>query len=223
MDGNRRWARKRFMPAALGHVAGAKRVKALVEACARLNIEHLTLFAFSTENWRRPEEEVSKLMDLFSSYLQKEVDEMEVNGVKLIVVGDKSKFSADLQGLIHRAEQQTRHNTKITLRVAANYGGRWDIIQAVKAWREAHPTSDIQNLNEDALASYLCTHEAPEMDLLIRSGGESRVSNFMLWQAAYAELYFVETLWPDFTVKHFSDALEWFSKRDRRFGSAAPL
>jgi undecaprenyl diphosphate synthase len=162
-------------------------------------------------------------MDLFSSYLQKEVDEMEANGVKLIVVGDKTKFSSELQGLIHRAEQQTRHNTTITLRVAANYGGRWDIIQAVKAWREAHPTADMQNLNEEALVAYLSTHEAPEMDLLIRTGGESRVSNFMLWQAAYAELYFVDTLWPDFTVKHFSDALEWFSKRDRRFGSAAPL
>jgi undecaprenyl diphosphate synthase len=223
MDGNRRWARKRLMPAALGHVAGAKRVKSLVEACARFNIGHLTLFAFSTENWRRPEEEVSKLMDLFSSYLQKEVDQMEANGVKLIVVGDKSKFSVDLQTLIHRAEQQTRNNTKITLRVAANYGGRWDIIQAVKTWREANPVTDIHNLNEDALNSFLCTKDAPEMDLLIRTGGESRVSNFMLWQAAYAELYFVNTLWPDFTVKQFSDALEWFSTRDRRFGSSAPL
>lgn len=211
------------MPAALGHAAGAKRVRALVEACARANIEHLTIFAFSTENWRRPEEEVLMLMNLFSSYLQKEVDQMEQNGVKLIVVGDKSKFSADLQELIRKAEVQTQHNTKITLRVAANYGGRWDMIQAAKAWAAANPGASIQSLTEEALASQLCTGDAPEMDLLIRTGGESRVSNFMLWQAAYAELYFINTLWPDFTLKQFQDALDWFSKRDRRFGSAAPF
>jgi undecaprenyl diphosphate synthase len=223
MDGNRRWAKKRLMPAALGHAAGAKRVRALVEACARANIEHLTIFAFSTENWRRPEEEVLMLMNLFSSYLQKEVDQMEQNGVKLIVVGDKSKFSTDLQELIRKAEVQTQHNTKITLRVAANYGGRWDMIQAAKAWAAANPGASIQSLTEEALASQLCTGDAPEMDLLIRTGGESRVSNFMLWQAAYAELYFINTLWPDFTLKQFQDALDWFSKRDRRFGSAAPF
>ena len=223
MDGNRRWAKKRLMPAALGHAAGAKRVRGLVEACARANIEHLTIFAFSTENWRRPEEEVLMLMNLFSSYLQKEVDQMEQNGVKLIVVGDKSKFSADLQELIRKAEVQTQHNTKITLRVAANYGGRWDMIQAAKAWAAANPGASIQSLTEEALASHLCTGDAPEMDLLIRTGGESRVSNFMLWQAAYAELYFINTLWPDFTLKQFQDALDWFSKRDRRFGSAAPF
>jgi len=223
MDGNRRWAKKRLMPAALGHVAGAKRVRSLVEACARFGIEHLTLFAFSTENWRRPEDEISMLMNLFSSYLNKEVDQMAANGVRLIVVGDKSKFSSDLQELIRKAEQQTQHNTKITLRVAANYGGRWDMIQAAQAWQKAHPGADLQSLNEDALAAHLSTGDAPEMDLLIRTGGESRVSNFMLWQAAYAELYFVETLWPDFTPAQFSGALDWFSGRDRRFGSAAPF
>lgn len=223
MDGNRRWAKKRLMPAALGHAAGAKRVRAVVEACARANIQHLTIFAFSTENWRRPEEEVRMLMNLFSSYLQREVDQMEENGVKLIVVGDKSKFSDDLQELIRKAEVQTQHNTKITLRVAANYGGRWDLIQAAKAWELANPGISIQSLNEEVLSSYLCTGDAPEMDLLIRTGGESRISNFMLWQAAYAELYFINTLWPDFTVKQFQDALDWFSKRDRRFGSAAPF
>ena len=223
MDGNRRWAKKRFMPAALGHAAGAKRVRAVVEACARANIEHLTIFAFSTENWRRPEEEVSMLMNLFSSYLQKEVDQMEENGVKLLVVGDKSKFNTELQGLISKAEAQTQHNSKITLRVAANYGGRWDMIQATKAWQAANPGTPIESLTEEALASFLCTADAPEMDLLIRTGGESRVSNFMLWQAAYAELYFIETLWPDFSIKQFNDALNWFAKRDRRFGSAAPF
>lgn len=223
MDGNRRWAKKRLMPAALGHAAGAKRVRAVVEACARSNIEHLTIFAFSTENWRRPEEEVRMLMNLFSSYLQKEVDQMEENGVRLIIVGDKSKFSPDLQQLIQKAELQTQHNTKITLRVAANYGGRWDMIQAAKAWQIANPGASIQSLSEADLAPYLCTGNAPEIDLLIRTGGESRVSNFMLWQAAYAELYFINTLWPDFTIKQFHDALDWFAKRDRRFGSAAPF
>jgi undecaprenyl diphosphate synthase len=223
MDGNRRWAKKRFMPAALGHAAGAKRVRAVVEACAREHIEHLTIFAFSTENWRRPEEEVSMLMNLFSSYLQKEVDQMEENGVRLLVVGDKSKFSTELQELISKAEAQTKHNSKITLRVAANYGGRWDMIQATKAWQSANPGVPIESLTEEALASFLCTADAPEMDLLIRTGGESRVSNFMLWQAAYAELYFIEALWPDFSIKQFNDALSWFAKRDRRFGSAAPF
>ena len=223
MDGNRRWAKKRLMPAALGHAAGAKRVRGIVEACTRANIEHITIFAFSTENWRRPEDEVMMLMNLFSSYLQKEVDQMEEKGVKLLVVGDKSKFSSELQTLIHKAELQTQHNTKITLRVAANYGGRWDMIQATKAWQVANPGVSLESFNEEALVAYLSTGNAPEMDLLIRTGGESRVSNFMLWQAAYAELYFINTLWPDFTIKQFNEALEWFSKRDRRFGSAAPF
>lgn len=163
------------------------------------------------------------LMNLFSSYLQKEVDQMEANGVRLIVVGDKSKFSSDLQALINKAELQTQHNNKITLRVAANYGGRWDMIQAAQSWQKANPNKDLHDLNEDGLAAHLSTSGAPEIDLLIRTGGESRISNFMLWQAAYAELYFVNTLWPDFTAKQFNDALEWFSKRDRRFGSAAPF
>jgi undecaprenyl diphosphate synthase len=223
MDGNRRWAKKRLLPAALGHAAGAKRVRAVVEACARANIAHLTIFAFSTENWRRPQEEVMMLMNLFSSYLQKEVDQMEENGVKLVVVGDKSKFSPELQSLIRKAELQTQHNTKITLRVAANYGGRWDVIQATKAWQAANPDTSIDSISEEALVPYLSTGDAPEMDLLIRTGGESRVSNFMLWQAAYAELFFIDVLWPDFTNKQFNEALDWFSKRDRRFGSAAPF
>ena len=163
------------------------------------------------------------LMNLFSSYLQKEVDQMEENGVKLVVVGDKSKFSPELQSLIRKAELQTQHNTKITLRVAANYGGRWDVIQATKAWQAANPDKSIDSISEEALVPYLSTGDAPEMDLLIRTGGESRVSNFMLWQAAYAELFFIDVLWPDFTNKQFNEALDWFSKRDRRFGSAAPF
>jgi undecaprenyl diphosphate synthase len=223
MDGNRRWAKKRLLPAALGHASGAKRVRAIVESCIRSEIGHLSLFAFSTENWRRPPEEVSVLMTLFASYLQKEVDEMQSNGVCLKVVGDKSKFSDELQDLILRAEKQTQHNTKITLRVAANYGGRWDFVQAAQSWQRENLNLGIEQLTEAQLAPFLSTADAPEMDLLIRTGGESRVSNFMLWQAAYAELFFIDTLWPDFSVKQFAEALEWFSKRDRRFGSAAPF
>jgi undecaprenyl diphosphate synthase len=223
MDGNRRWAKKRLLPAALGHASGAKRVRSVVESCIRSQISHLSLFAFSTENWRRPQEEISVLMGLFASYLQKEVDEMEANGVRLKVVGDKSKFSLELQELIQRAETQTQHNDKLTLRVAANYGGRWDMVQAAKSWQLHNPSLDIASLTEEGLAAHLSTSDAPEMDLLIRTGGESRISNFMLWQAAYAEMFFIDVLWPDFSVKQFNEALEWFSKRDRRFGSAAPF
>jgi len=223
MDGNGRWSKKKFMPRNVGHLMGASNLRAVVRACVEKNIEHLTVFAFSTENWRRPEDEVSVLMGLFASYLQKEVDDMSANGVRLKIVGDTSKFNPELQALILSAEAQTQNNTKITLRVAANYGGRWDMIQAAKAWQLAHPDQSLTALSEEGLATYLSTADAPEMDLLIRTGGESRISNFMLWQAAYAEMFFIDTLWPDFTVKQFTEALEWFSKRDRRFGSAAPF
>lgn len=223
MDGNRRWAQKRFMPAALGHAAGAKQVRNIVQTCAEMGVAHLSLFAFSTENWKRPEEEVSSLMGLFMSYLQKEVDSMNTNGVRLKVVGDKSRFTPALQDLIARAEQQTADNTRITLTVCANYGGRWDMIQAAQAWQQAHPGQNLQTLTEQALAPYLSTAYAPEVDLLIRTGGESRISNFMLWQAAYAELFFTDDLWPDFTADRLRQAIAWFAGRDRRFGSSAPL
>ncbi len=223
MDGNRRWAKKRFMPAALGHAAGAKQVRNIVQTCAEMGVAHLSLFAFSTENWKRPTEEVSSLMGLFMSYLQKEVDSMNTNGVRLKVVGDKSRFAPALQDLIARAEQQTADNTRITLTVCANYGGRWDMLQAAQAWQQAHPDQDLQDLTEQALAPYLSTAYAPEVDLLIRTGGESRVSNFMLWQAAYAEMFFTDDLWPDFTSDRLKQAIAWFAGRDRRFGSSATI
>jgi undecaprenyl diphosphate synthase len=223
MDGNRRWAKNRFMPAALGHAAGAKRVRDIVKTCAEMGIPYLSLFAFSTENWKRPQEEVSSLMSLFMSYLQKEVDSMNDNGVCLRVVGDRSRFAPALQDLIAQAEAKTAKNTAITLIVCANYGGRWDMLQAANAWQQAHPGQALSNMTEEALAQYLSTGDAPEVDLLIRTGGESRVSNFMLWQAAYAELYFANDLWPDFSADRFKDAVEWFVHRDRRFGSSAPL
>ena len=223
MDGNRRWAKKRFMPAALGHAAGAKQVRDIVKTCAEMGIPHLSLFAFSTENWKRPADEVSSLMGLFTTYLQKEVDSMNTNGVCLKVVGDKSRFAPVLQELIARAEQQTAQNTRITLTVCANYGGRWDMVQAAQAWQQAHPGQSLHEMTEAQLASYLSTAYAPEVDLLIRTGGESRVSNFMLWQAAYAELFFTDDLWPDFSPTRLKEAMVWFAGRDRRFGSSAPL
>ena len=223
MDGNRRWAKNRFMPAGLGHAAGAQRVRDIVKACAEKGIPHLSLFAFSTENWKRPPEEVTGLMGLFMTYLKKEIRDMNANGVRLKVLGDKKRFSESLQELIADAELQTAHNEGITLHICANYGGRWDMVQAVQAWQKNHPSLDLNSLNEASLAPYLSTADAPEVDLLIRTGGESRVSNFLLWQAAYAELFFCEELWPDFTGETLNRALIWFAGRDRRFGSSAPI
>lgn len=223
MDGNRRWAKQRFMPTALGHAAGAKRVREIVKACTDLGIPHLSVFAFSTENWKRPAEEVTGLMGLFMTYLQKEVDSMNANGVRLKIAGDTSRFDPKLQDLIVKSQAQTEKNTRITLTVAANYGGRWDMLQAAQAWQQAHPDQDLQSLTEDALASYLSTAYAPGVDLLIRTGGESRISNFMLWQSAYAEMFFTDDLWPEFTPDRLQEAIHWFAQRDRRFGSSAPL
>lgn len=223
MDGNRRWAKKRFMPAAVGHAAGAQRVRDIVRVCGELGIAQLSLFAFSTENWKRPEEEVSTLMKLFMTYLKKEIKNMDEHGVKLKVLGDVSRFSAQLQNLIAMAEQVTANNTTITLNVCANYGGRWDVLQATKSWLRAHPDASLEALTEEALVPYLSTANGPEVDLLIRTGGESRVSNFMLWQAAYAELFFCDDLWPEFTPDRLKEAVRWFATRDRRFGSSAPI
>ena len=223
MDGNRRWAKNRFMPAALGHAAGAKRVREIVKACAEAGVSHLSLFAFSTENWKRPEDEVSSLMGLFRTYLEREVSSMNDNGVRLRVLGDVSRFAEPLQALIRQAENQTAANTRITLMVCANYGGRWDMLQAARAWQAAHPGQSLADLSEEALRPFLSTGDAPEVDLLIRTGGESRVSNFLLWQAAYAELFFTDDLWPDFRPERLQEALAWFAGRDRRFGSSAPL
>ena len=223
MDGNRRWAKNRFMPAGLGHAAGAQRVREIVKACAEFGIPHLSLFAFSTENWKRPPDEVSALMGLFMTYLKKEIRDMNANGVRLKVLGDKHRFSDSLQELIADAEEQTAGNTGITLHVCANYGGRWDMLQAVKAWQDQHPSLGLESLTEASLTPYLSTADAPEVDLLIRTGGESRVSNFLLWQAAYAELFFCDELWPDFNRETLNTALVWFAGRDRRFGSSAPI
>ena len=223
MDGNRRWAKNRFLPAALGHAAGARRVREVVQACAEAGVPYLSLFAFSTENWKRPEDEVSSLMGLFRTYLEREISSMNEHGVRLRILGDTRRFSPALQDLIAQAQAQTAGNQRITLMVCANYGGRWDMLQAARAWQAAHPGEDLQALSEEALAPYLSTGDAPEVDLLIRTGGESRISNFLLWQAAYAELFFTDELWPDFKAERLQEALRWFAGRDRRFGSSAPL
>ena len=219
MDGNGRWAKQRHMPRTVGHAKGASMVRDLVTACVDKGINHLTLFAFSTENWKRPEEEVSTLMGLFIQYLEKEMQDMQAEGVRLNVIGDTSRFPQTLQDKIKATEQSTAHNTGIVLNVAANYGGQWDIVQAVKSWQKAHPEKALGDLSPEALSPFLSAADQPEPDLLIRTGGESRISNFMLWQLAYAELYFTDVLWPDFDVPQLLKALDWFAARERRFGA----
>ncbi len=219
MDGNGRWAKQRHMPRTVGHAKGASIVRSLVTACVDLHIKHLTLFAFSTENWKRPADEVSTLMGLFIQYLEKEIKDMKTEGVRLKVVGDMSAFPLALQDKIKAAESDTAHNTGITLNIAANYGGQWDIVQAVQAWQVANPTQPLQALNAENLSAHLSLADQPQPDLLIRTGGESRISNFMLWQLAYAELYFTPVLWPDFDVAQFQLALDWYAQRERRFGA----
>jgi undecaprenyl diphosphate synthase len=221
MDGNRRWAQQRGLPKAVGHARGAQRVRSTVLACKDLGIRHLTLFAFSTENWQRPQDEVSSLMGLFVHYLEKEVESMLKGGVRLMVAGDTSRFDDRLQSLMRFAQQATAHNRRLTLTIAANYGGRWDMLQAVQRWQAANPGKPVDQLCETALAPHLSLAHAPDPELLIRTGGESRISNFMLWQSAYTELYFTPALWPDFTSQTLEDAVRWFAQRDRRFGGVS--
>lgn len=221
MDGNRRWAHRRAMPAALGHAAGARGVRAIVHACADLGIPYLTLFAFSTENWQRPTAEVSSLMVLFVQYLEKETDDMNANGVRLIVIGDTQRFASRLQKLLQEAQSKTAANTRITLTVAVNYGGRWDVLQAMHAWQAEHASGAAAPVTEDDLRPHLSMAYAPDPDLVIRTGGESRISNFLLWQTAYSELYFSDTLWPDFTPGQLNDVIAWYGQRDRRYGGAS--
>jgi undecaprenyl diphosphate synthase len=218
MDGNGRWAQKRHMPRSVGHVKGAAGVKALVEYCAKLGVKYLTLFAFSTENWSRPADEVSTLMGLFVQYLEKEMSALAAAGVRLKVIGDVAGFAPDLQQRIHAAGAATANNTAITLCVAATYGGRWDVLHAVQNWQAVNPQQSVTELTEAALAQHLSTANMPEVDLLIRTGGEQRISNFLLWQSAYAELYFTDVLWPDFDQTELLKALASYAQRTRRFG-----
>lgn len=221
MDGNRRWARKRLMPVAVGHASGAKAIRGIVRACSERGIKHLTLFAFSTENWKRPEDEVSGLMRLLLLYLQREVADMNANGVRLQIIGDTTRFDTRLQEMIVQAQAITRDNTAIVLNVAVNYGGRWDMLQAAKAWQAANSDLPISAMDEEGLQAHLCLAGLPDPDLLIRTGGEARISNFLLWQMAYTEFYFTNTLWPEFNSLELDKALLSFSQRDRRFGTSS--
>ncbi|NQW92516.1 MAG: di-trans,poly-cis-decaprenylcistransferase [Polaromonas sp.] len=221
MDGNRRWAKSRGLPVALGHASGARRVRDIVQACAARGVRFVTLFAFSTENWARPPTEVSSLLGLLALYLQKEVKDMNAKGVRLKIVGDTTQFTPRIQALIRDAEANTAHNTTITLTIAANYGGRWDMVQAVKAWQAAHPGESADAMDEKSLSPYLALAYAPDPELLIRTGGELRIGNFMLWQTAYTELFFTDVLWPSFRIEELDRALAWYGQRERRFGGSA--
>ena len=217
MDGNGRWAKKRLLPRVAGHVKGVELVREMVRACLERGIGYLTLFAFSSENWRRPQEEVTLLMQLFVKALEQEVDKLNRNGVRLRVIGDLSRFEPQLQALIRRAEETTATNTRLELTIAANYGGRWDVMQAVNRMVAADPAK-AGGWSEADLEPFLAMHYAPEPDLFIRTGGEERISNFLLWQLAYTELYFTPTLWPDFNTTEFDKAIVSFQQRERRFG-----
>ncbi len=220
MDGNGRWAQKRFMPRAVGHQVGVKAVRKIVEYCATHNIEVLTLFAFSSENWRRPEAEVSLLMALFMATLQREINKLDRNNIRLRFIGDRSAFSEKLQQKMAEGEAQTQNNKALTLVVAANYGGHWDMCQAFLQVQKKMAAGELktEDINDQLINQYLSTAGLPDPDLFIRTGGEQRVSNFMLWQLAYAELYFTATLWPDFDQNSLEDAIKSFRSRQRRFG-----
>lgn len=220
MDGNGRWAQKKFMPRAVGHQAGVKAVRKIVEYCAKQEVEVLTLFAFSSENWRRPAEEVSLLMSLFMSTLQAEIDKLDRNNIRLRFIGDRTAFSDKLQAKMVEGEAQTKDNTALTVVIAVNYGGRWDMCQAFRMVAQKIAAGELQQheINEQLINRHLSTADLPEPDLFIRTGGEQRVSNFLLWQLAYTELYFTETLWPDFDQNSLEDAIASFKTRQRRFG-----
>jgi undecaprenyl diphosphate synthase len=220
MDGNGRWARKRFLPRTAGHKAGVKATRRLVELCAIKGIAALTVFAFSSENWNRPHQEVSSLMSLFLTTLNSELNKLHEQGIRIRFIGDRSRFAENLQQSITAAEQKTAANTRLTLNIAANYGGRWDIVNAARNLSNKLVNGDIaaDQINEEAFSRELCLDDLPEPDLFIRTGGEQRISNFLLWQIAYTELFFTDTLWPEFNDIAFEEALDWYATRQRRFG-----
>ncbi|WP_214000277.1 polyprenyl diphosphate synthase [Arsukibacterium sp.] len=220
MDGNGRWAQRQGKPRVWGHKKGAEAVRRAVSFCRQLGIQSLTLFAFSSENWRRPQAEVDTLMQLFMLVLKKEVKSLHKHNVKLRIVGDLSAFDEKLRASITAAEALTADNTAMTLNIAANYGGRWDILNAAQQLARKVQANELQPeaFSEQLLAEQMQLHDQPELDLLIRTGGDLRISNFLLWQAAYAELWFTETLWPDFDKTVFADAIAAFVNRERRFG-----
>lgn len=220
MDGNGRWAKQRNHLRAKGHQAGLKAVRKIVTHAAKLDIKVLTLYAFSSENWKRPADEVTALISLFVYALNREIKNLNKNNIRLNIIGDISKFNQNLQSLIINAELLTKNNTGLILNIAANYGGRWSIVESVKKITSQVLDGKItlQDINEDYFDSIICMNDLPEVDLVIRTGGEYRISNFLLWQCAYAELYFTDTLWPDFDQPSFDEAINFFNTRERRFG-----
>ena len=217
MDGNGRWAKKRYLPRVAGHKQGVETVRGITEACAERGVEYLTLFAFSSENWRRPADEVSTLKQLFIGALEHEAERLHKNRVRLKVIGDIAPFGARVIELARRAEDLTAANAGLTLTIAANYGGRWDLLQALGRLVRTVPMP-AEGYTEEQLAPHLALNYAPEPDLFIRTGGEQRISNFLLWQLAYTELYFTPTLWPDFDADQLDAAIVWYQQRERRFG-----
>jgi undecaprenyl diphosphate synthase len=217
MDGNGRWAKQRMLPRVAGHRKGVEAVRATVRRCVELGVEYLTLFAFSSENWRRPADEVSILMQLFIRALEQEVVKLDTNGIRFRVVGDIARFEKRIRDLIAAGEDRTAGNDRLTLTVAANYGGRWDIAPAVQKLIAADPAA-ARGFAPEALDPYLAMAYAPEPDLFIRTGGEQRISNFLLWQLAYTELHFTDVLWPDFDAQALGTAIASYQQRERRFG-----
>jgi len=218
MDGNGRWAKQRHLPRFAGHKRGVEAVRGIVKACAERGVGYLTLFAFSSENWRRPPEEVALLMQLFIGALENEVQKLHRNGIRLKLIGDQSRFDRKIQALIAEGERLTGRNTGLTLTIAANYGGRWDVLQALSRLAREQGARAGGEIREEDLAPYLSMSYAPEPDLFIRTGGEQRVSNFLLWQLAYTELHFTDTLWPDFDAAALEAAFASYRQRERRFG-----
>ncbi|GAB3462420.1 polyprenyl diphosphate synthase [Azotobacter salinestris] len=223
MDGNNRWAKKRLLPGIAGHKAGVDAVRAVIEVCVEAGVEVLTLFAFSSENWQRPAAEVSALMELFLAALRREAKRLGENGVCLRIIGDRSRFSSELQAAMREAELQTAGQTGLLLQVAANYGGQWDIAQAAQRLAREVQVGHLQpdDITPQLLQSCLSTGDQPLPDLCIRTGGDHRISNFLLWQLAYAELYFTDQYWPDFKQDAMRQALADFASRQRRFGKTS--
>lgn len=223
MDGNNRWAKKRLLPGVAGHKAGVDAVRAVIEVCAEAGVEVLTLFAFSSENWQRPAEEVGALMELFLSALRREARKLKENAISLRIIGDRSRFHPELQAAMREAGQQTAGESRFVLQVAANYGGQWDIAQAAQRLAREVQAGHLQpeDITPGLLQGCLATGDLPLPDLCIRTGGEHRISNFLLWQLAYSELYFSDLYWPDFKHEAMRKALADFSKRQRRFGKTS--
>jgi undecaprenyl diphosphate synthase len=217
MDGNGRWAKKRYLPRVAGHKQGVETVRKITRACSERGVGFLTLFAFSSENWRRPADEVSTLRQLFMAALEQEAERLHRNAVRLKIIGDLHPFGARIVELARRAEELTAANPGLTLTIAANYGGRWDLMQAMAKLVRSAPLP-AGGFTEEQLAPHLALNYAPEPDLFVRTGGEQRISNFLLWQLAYTELFFTPTLWPDFDAKQLDAAIAWYQQRERRFG-----